>query len=61
MKGASNASVMRISSSGFSLTTSAIIAPRCLITESYMFLTYEVDNDSFDAFEAFLSIRIIIW
>ena len=45
---------------GFSLTTSAIIALRCLMIESYMFLMYEADNDSFDAFEAFLSIRIIV-
>ena len=31
------------------------------MTESYMFLMYKADKDSFDAFEAFLSIRIIIW
>ena len=30
------------------------------MTESYMFLTYKADNDSFYVFEAFLSIRIII-
>ncbi len=46
-------------SSGFSLTTSAIIALRRLMTESYMLLTNEADNDSFDVFEAFLAIRII--
>ena len=60
-KGASNESVMmRISSSGFFLTTSAIIALCCLMTALCMFLTYKVDNDSFDVLEAFLSIKIII-
>jgi hypothetical protein len=60
IKSASNTPVIMISSSGFSMITAKIIESHLLMTASYMLFTNKALSDSFNALEAFLSIRRII-